>query len=261
MKTTILTLLAPALFALVCAPLQAAITTELTVSDGPDSVTLFWTTTEVFTNIDPLGCIGFCEASTGTDTILAAGGASHGTFTFVGTVGSFSFNETTGRGGGVEVLPSLMNTESIDAIATGAGVLTTTFTDTDYSDLGSTLNLSASDTFTANTPDGSTDNFSGYSSAGNAIPAGTLIGNLATFTQTSAPSAQSNSATQNYANTTGSSGSLSEVVTLNFTGAGEIDSGFTIANVAVPEPASVVFLGSILLGLTALVRKRQARRS
>jgi len=249
MKKRILTLLAPAVLALVCAPLQAATTTLLTMADGlGDSV-----------SIDQNGAV----TGTGSFTDLSSSGSGpHATITFVGSVGSFDFIVTTGRGGGVEVLPALMNLNSIDAIATGAGTLVTTFTDTDYTDLAGQLNLSASNTFTAVTANGSTADFSGYASAANTIPATTLIGDLATFTDASNPSAQSNAVNKNYAKPfVGASGSLTEVVTLTFTGAGEIDSGFTIANIAVPEPASVVFLGSTLLGLTALFRKKQAKRA
>jgi hypothetical protein len=249
MKKRILTLFAPALLALVCAPLQAATTTLLTLSDGlGDTV-----------SIDQSGGV----IGTGTfNDMSSAGSGAHNTITFVGSVGSFNFIVTTGRGGGVEVLPSLMNLNSIDAIATGAGTLTTTFTDSDYTDLAPMLNLSASNTFTASTPNGSTANFAAYGSPVNAIPATTLIGNLATFTDVSFPSGQSNAVNKDFANPIGASGSLSEVVTLAFTGGGEIDSGFTIANVAsVPEPASIIFLSTIGLGLTGLLRKKQVKRS
>jgi hypothetical protein len=262
MTKRIITLFAPALLAVVCAPLQAAISTQLFITDGVgDSVTLEWNTTNV------PGCPAapsFCELTTGTTTTGAATGIEHGTFTFVGTIGTFSFNETTGRGQNAVTLPTLMNVSSIDATSTvGGGTLSTTFTDADYTGLRPALNLSASNTFTAGTANGSTADFSAFGDSASAVPGGTLIGDLATFTQASNPNGQSDSANNNFANTIGVSGSLSEVVTLHFTGAGEIDSGFTIANGLlgkVPEPTSVIFLGTMVVGLAGLIRKKQAKR-
>ena len=69
---------------------------------------------------------------------------------------------------------------------------------------------------------------------------------------------ESASVSQNFANPIGASGSLTERISLHFVGAGEIDTGFTIANVAVPEPASVVFLGTTCW-VTGLLRKKFKR--
>jgi len=263
MTKKVLTLFAPALLAVVCAPLQAAITTQLFITDGlGDSVTLEWITTNV------VGCPpapSFCELTTGVTTTSAASGTSHGTFTYVGTIGSFSFNETTGRAQNAVTLPTLMNVSSIDATAAASGTLTTTFTDTDYAGLRAALNLSASNTFTAGTTNGSTADYSGFGDAGNGVPALTsIIGDLDTFKDVSDPLGQSESANKNFANPIGPTGSLSEVITLSFAGPGEIDSGFTIANGllgnSVPEPTSVIFLGTMVVGLAGLIRKKQAKR-
>jgi hypothetical protein len=250
MKKRLFTMVAIAGAAFVCAPqIHAAATTLLVLNDGlGDTV-----------SIDQNGTV----TGTGTFTDTASSGSGpHGTITFIGSVGTFDFNVTTGRGGGVEVLPALMNLNSIDAKNTGgAGQLTLTFSDTSYSDLASTLNLSSSTTFTAGTPLGSAITFTGFASAANAIPAATLIGALGPFTQTSNTGATSLAGTQNFANPIGASGSLTEMAVLSFNGAGEIDSGFTIANVAVPEPTGVVLLGTMVLGLAGLMRKKQVKRS
>jgi hypothetical protein len=262
MTKRFLTLFATALLAVVCAPLQAAVSTQLFITDGlGDTVTLEWNTTNV------VGCPpapSFCELTTGVTTTAAATGTEHGTFTYVGTIGSFSFNETTGRAQNAVTLPTLMNVSSIDATAAASGTLTTTFTDTDYAGLRAALNLSASNTFTAGTTNGSTSDYSAFGDAGNAVPAATSIGDLDTFTDISDPAGQSESANKNFANTIGATGSLSEVITLSFAGPGEIDSGFTIANGLlgkVPEPTSVIFLGTMVVGLAGLIRKKQAKRA
>jgi hypothetical protein len=225
--------------------MQGAITTLLTLTDG--------------TNIVSIDQNGNQVACTGCTVTTANGSGDHGTIIFVGKVGNFSVNITTGRGGGVEVRPALINVNSINVLSTGAGDLTIRFTDTGFTDLAPILNLSASDTFTANTPNGSTSTFTGFASASNNVPAGTLIGKIGTFTDTTNPSAQSDSGGGNFANPIGTTGSLTEQISLHFAGAGEIDSGFTIANVTVPEPASVVMLGTLLLGTTTLLRRKFKR--
>jgi hypothetical protein len=159
------------------------------------------------------------------------------------------------------VLPTLMNTTTINTNSTGAGTLTVTFSQTGYSGLAGILTESASDTYTADTPDGSTASFSGYDDLANILNStANLIGTVLSTADTSFPLSQSDAATTNYANSVGG-GSLTEVITLGFTGAGTIDTGFTISNVAVPEPASIVFLGTMVLGLTGLIRKKQVKRS
>jgi hypothetical protein len=226
--------------------MQGAISTELVLSDGTNSVT-----------IDQNGV----ATTVGTATVTTASGSGPGgTIVFVGSVGAFSVNITTGRGGAVEVRPALINVNSIDVQSVGAGDLTIQFSDTNFTDLAPTLNLSASVTFTAaNIPHGSTATFTGLGSAANTIPAATMIGALGPFTDNSSPGAQSGSDTKDFANPIGATGSLTETIALHFTGASEIDTGFTIANVVVPEPASVVLLGTTLLGVTALLRKKSKR--
>ena len=144
--------------------MQGAITTLMTLSDGTNSV-----------SIDQNGnavCVGVCVVST------ASGSGPHGTIVFIGSIGTFSVNVTTGRGGAVEMRPALINLNSIDVESTGAGNLTLGFTDTGFTDLASVLNFSASLTDVAGTPLGSSVSFSGFASAANAIPATTLIGTL-----------------------------------------------------------------------------------
>jgi hypothetical protein len=247
MKTKI-TLAGIAISLLASLPLLATNTEDLILSDGVgDSIT-----------INQSGAV---SASSGTFTVISATGGG-GDITFLGTLGKFSFDLDSGQAGAGVVSPTLMNTTTINTLSTGAGTLSVTFSDTGYTTMGPTLIESASDTYTADTPDGSNATFKGYNNAGNFLNStSNLIGTVLSSTDTSFPASQSDAHTQGYANTAGTSGSLTEVITLAFTGAGTIDTGFTISNVAVPEPASIVFLGSVLLALAAFLRKKLAKQS
>lgn len=248
MKTT-MTLIGAAVFALASLPIQAAATEDLVLSDGlGDTVT-----------VNQSGAV----TGTGSFTVTAAAG-SGGDITFLGTVGQFSFDLDSGQAYPGTTLPTLMNTTTINTEAkTGGGALTVTFSQTGYSGLTPTLIESASDTYTADTPNGSTAVFNGYTNASDTINATTTsIGTVLSSTDTAFPASQSDAATASFGNAnTGAGVSLTEVITLGFKGVGTIDTGFTISNVAVPEPASIVFLGSTLLGLAGLFRKKLAKRA
>jgi hypothetical protein len=241
-----LALVGVAAIAFVALPIQAATTEDLVLSDGlGDSIT-----------VDQAGVV----TGTGTFTVTSSTGGG-GDITFLGTVGSFSFDLDSGQARPGTVLPTLMNTTTINTESTGAGTLTITFSQTGYTGLAGILTESASDTYTADTPNGSTASFSGYTDSTDALNAPTtLIGTVLSSTQVSFPLSQSDAHTANYTNANGH-GSLTEIITLGFAGAGTIDTGFTISNVAVPEPASIVFLGTMVLGLTGLIRKKQVKRS
>lgn len=241
-----LTLVGAAVLALASLPIQAATTEDLTLSDGlGDTIT-----------VDQNGNV----TGTGTYTVISNSG-SGGDITFLGTLGGFSFDLDSGQAFPGTTLPTLMNTTTINTESAGAGTLTITFSQTGYTGLAGVLTESASDTYTANTPNGSTANFSGYTDSSDTLNAPTtLIGTVLSSTDTSSPLSQSDSATGNYSNPN-DHGSITEVITLGFSGSGTIDTGFTISNVAVPEPASIVFLGTMVLGLTGLIRKKQVKRS
>ncbi|MGH9619693.1 MAG: PEP-CTERM sorting domain-containing protein [Bryobacteraceae bacterium] len=230
-------------------PASATTTTELTLSDGAgNSVT-----------IDQSGAV----TGTGTfTTISSAGSGPHDLISWNGSVGGFTVNVTTGRGGGAEVYPALMNLNSIDVNSGGAGSLTLGFTDTDYTDFTTGFNLSASTTIVAGTALGGSATFRALGSASNSIPATTLIGSLGPVTYSNPPgpsTALSASLNQDFANPIGTSGSLTEQIALAFTGKGEIDTGFTVS--AVPEPASGLLLGSLLWGAGLLFRRKMKARN
>jgi len=241
-----LALVGVAALALASLPIQAANTEDLVLSDGlGNSIT-----------VNQSGTV----TGTGTFSVTSATGGG-GDITFLGSVGQFSFDLDSGQALPGTVLPTLMNTTTINTDATGAGTLTVTFSQTGYTGLAGIITESASDTYTADTPNLSTASFSGFTNSSGVLNAPTtLIGTVLSTADTSAPLSQSDAATANYANPNGH-GSITEIITLGFAGAGTIDTGFTISNVAVPEPASIVFLGTMVLGLTGLIRKKQVKRS
>ncbi len=244
MKKTIFALLAPGLMALAGLPLQAATTTQLVISDGTNSIT-----------VDQNGV----ATTVGTASVTSAiGSGPHGAISLIGTVGTFALTINNGQGGGFETLPDLMNIGSTDVIVAGnSGTITITFTDTSYTDFGPSFDLSSSATFNSGIAAGSTATYDAYVSSANSIPATTHVSTAAVFTQPTS-SLSSASSTITAANPIGSTGSLTGKITLVFAAGSNnsIDAGFTIAN-HVPEPATAVFLGSMLIGLATLFRKKQ----
>jgi len=166
----------------------------------------------------------------------------------------------TATGWAASSAPTLQTFNNVVALG-GAGLVTSEFTDIDYNTPGTPLSSEfnvADSNVTDSQISASTVNFTVLSGAANAIPASSLI-----YTNQLTGESDSNGAGGAIAanpNTTGSVSISSEAV-LSFTGTGKIQANVSVSNVAVPEPASVVFLGTIMLGLTALIRKRQVRRS
>jgi hypothetical protein len=156
--------------------------------------------------------------------------------------------------------PTLQNLNQVDAQG-GVGVVSADFTDIDYNTPGTPLsslfNIADSNT-TAVQIQTSTIQFSVLSSPANAVPAADLL-----YTNTLTGHANSNGLNGANAinpNTTGSVSISSETV-VTFTGTGDVQANMTVANVAVPEPAGIVLLGTMVLGLTGLIRKKQVKRS
>jgi hypothetical protein len=233
---------------LVCAPaMHAAITQELTVSDGlGDSF-----------SIDQNGNI---VSQSGTVSIVAGNisvdgvGSISVTSDLSGTVkvGTFKINSASAFGLADSIPPQLQDEESLDTTSTGTGTLTIKYTDTTYSHLASSLMLSGSES-TSNTPLTSVA-FTATGANGAVIPATGAIGSLGPL------SGSSNSSTKDFANSfTGASASLTSTSTITFSGAGTFNTTFDIAS-GVPEPASIALLGTMLFGLAGLLRRKAARR-
>jgi hypothetical protein len=164
-------------------------------------------------------------------------------------VGTFKINNAHAFGLADSIPPQLQDQVSADTTATGVGTLVITYTDTTYSNLSPALFLSGSES-TANTP-GTAVTFSATGANGYAIPAAGAIGALVTL------SGSNSSASGTFANAfTGASASLTSTASIVFSGAGTFNTTFDIST-AVPEPAAILLLGTMVLGFTAQIRKRR----
>jgi hypothetical protein len=240
-----------AVVALGCAPsMFGAITQELTLSDGlGDSFTIdqdgnivstSGTVTIAATNISVTGFGGIEVTSKALHPVM------------LGT--NITVKSAEGLGWGDVGPLELQNEVSTDVDATSSGTLTVTYVDTSYSDISPLINLSSSES-TASTP-GSDSTMSEYGSIGVNLTPSTLIGTLKTLT------GPSDNDTRNLANIfSGASVSLLAQTVLVFGGAGTINTTYDVAQVIVPEPASIVFMGTTLLGLSALMRRKLGKRA
>jgi hypothetical protein len=223
----------------------AATADELVLNDGVGDVATI--------TVDGGGVLA-CAGACGGFTILAAPGGAHGEIVVDGNLGQFNLS-VTAKGGGASTLPTLQNLNQINATSSGAGTLTSTFTDTGYTQVMPTLNIADSNT-TDRQISTSTIKFTVSTDAGNAIPAGTSI-----YTDTLTGHSDDNGADGvDVANPNFPNASITSQTVMTFKGTGDIQANITVAN-AVPEPASIVFLGTMLLGLTALIRNRRLKRS
>jgi hypothetical protein len=195
------------------------------------------------------GCSGTC---TFTITDNGAGDTNPvtGVITVTGGNSDFAFSLTTGTSKPV-LTPAQLALSSIDITSNSPNAsLRLELSDTGFTTPGSTLAQQLSYTSGTNATITST----GYAGAG-----GTdfdLAQSTGSVSLSSAPSGQGSSA----AVTLGSTYSLTEVVTVDFTGAAAGSSAnLTAALQVVPEPASVALFGGTLLVLGTVIRRRARR--
>jgi hypothetical protein len=200
-------------------------------------------------NTGAVTCTGTCGGLNFASAITP-----HGTLNVTGTLGQFTLTTISGVGVASLVPPTVLNLTQNEATSQHAGTLTVGFSDTGYSLLGSTFNLSAQ----AN-PDhqinGSTVTGEALIDPSNALMAGAPFDSF------------SLSGVDTYVNSTANAipgGSLTAITQLNFSGKGHIQSTFTLSNFGptvhgtTPEPGTWGLMLSAGLVAVALRRKAKA---
>lgn len=169
--------------------------------------------------------------------------------TYSGTLGGWNINVTTGSDKSSSA-PNLMHLNSINhttGIAAGSNTLTIMFSDDGFSPATTGFELTFGPVISGAN---ATATYAAYEDDTTKFALTNQIGSTLTF-HTSGTGQMNGlvNAPNNYA--------LTQVVTLSFNGGvGNVSFDATID--PVPEPASIVFLGTVLLGVTSLIRKKRA---
>lgn len=215
------------LVALVGAP-QAYATAELRISDGTNTVDI--TDNNLAAPVCSGAVTGCTDANGGVNVV-----------TFVGTIGTWTLNVSTGSSHGASVGTDLdLNTTNS---TTAASNLTIQFSDSGFVSGGHNFTVGG----TLQAPAGSSLTFTEYAGA-TKFALTNQIGSTLVFTTTPFSGATGGSAAGT---------ALTEQVVLHFTGAGS--TSFNAALTPVPEPTSIALFGGMLLFTVNAIRRRSRR--
>jgi hypothetical protein len=217
------------------------------------------------------------DVGTGTGAVIFDNGpgdiqAGLGVLTFSGAVGGFAINVTTGISKPMigSSIAGELDLNSVNVSVSGAGTLKLTLYDTDFSATSSQIQQLVGGTLTAGV--GSSITFQTWANLNNLVPAvgaatfpvgplgplgGTPAGSVAACGPlTFGPGAFSATCWSPFIGD--GQYSIFSQATAVFTGAGTVSFDLN-SQATIPEPGSMLLLGSGLLGLAALARRRSRK--
>jgi hypothetical protein len=193
---------------------------------------------------------------TGSASGIAVANTSTGLYTFLGDVGNYVVNITTGEGSPL-LSPGSLDLNSIDTSGSTSGPLTIEWSENGLTTPDTAFAMAFGGTLTSGA--GSSVSNSGYESNSNGFFALTnKIGTIGPYSGSAAPGTPFSGTASGSAPASGTY-SLTEVVTLNGVGSTNYSGDASLA--PSPEPASVVLLGSVISATVIALRRRRITKN
>ena len=207
--------------------------------------------------VDTIGAVTCSGAGCGGLTIPSAI-TPHGSLMVTGAIGNFDITTIAGVGGLGVIPPALLNLTQNEARTAGAGDLLVKYSDTDFCLGGGPCWGGKFNVAVQSNPDFALS-ASTLTGAALADSANTLLGGAPIDGPFTLTGVDTHVSTVNNPFGSGSGGSLSAITQFHFSGAGHIQSSFTISSAGVPEPGTVGLLGiGAGMCLLGLWRKKRA---